>query len=57
MQPARWGIDDRLGTVEPGKAADLILLPANPLENIEALASVDLVLKDGRIVYDTMRSR
>lgn len=49
------GIDDRLGTVEPGKAADLILLPANPLENIEALASVDLVLKDGRIVYDTMR--
>jgi len=51
------GIDDRVGTLETGKAADMILLRANPLADIEALASVQLVLKDGRIVYDAMRAR
>ena len=50
-------IDDRVGTLEPNKTADMILLPANPLEDIEALASVELVIKEGRVVYDNMRTR
>ena len=44
-------IDDRVGTIEPGKLADAVLLEGNPLEDIEALRSVNLVVKEGRIVY------
>ena len=46
------GLDDRLGTIGPGKTADVVLLGANPIENIDALASVGLVIKDGRVVFE-----
>lgn len=36
-----------LGTVEPGKLADLIVVKGNPLFNIMALADVEVVVKDG----------
>ena len=45
------GIGDRVGTIEPGKMADLVLLDGNPVADIEALSSVALVMKEGRIVY------
>jgi imidazolonepropionase-like amidohydrolase len=48
-------IDDRIGTVERGKVADAVLVRGNPVENIEVLESVELVLKEGRIVYDAGR--
>lgn len=44
-------IDNRLGAVERGKVADAALVRGNPVEDIEILASVELVLKEGRIVY------
>jgi imidazolonepropionase-like amidohydrolase len=44
-------ISDRVGTIEPGKLADLVLLDGDPLIDVEALGRVDLVLKEGRIVY------
>jgi hypothetical protein len=31
----------------------VVLLGANPLENIEALASVELVIKKGRVVFES----
>ena len=43
---------DRLGTLEPGKLADLIAVTANPLEDIANLRSLALVVKDGRVVVD-----
>ncbi len=47
--PARWfGIQDELGTVAPGKLADLVLLDANPLENIQNLRKVFGVVANGR---------
>ena len=46
------GVGDRLGTVEPGKLADLIAVDGNPLEDITNLRRLLLVLKDGRIVSD-----
>jgi imidazolonepropionase-like amidohydrolase len=48
------GIDDRIGTIEPGKLADAVLLEGNPVDDIEALQSVNLVVKEGRIVYRKM---
>ena len=39
-----------LGTVAPGKLADVVILGANPLEDIHNIRSVELVIKDGRIL-------
>lgn len=44
------GLDGEIGTVAPGKRADLLLLAGDPLEDIRALRQVDLVLRDGEIV-------
>ena len=46
------GVGDQLGTIEPGKLADLIVVGANPLENIHNVRQLRLVLKEGRIVSD-----
>jgi imidazolonepropionase-like amidohydrolase len=48
---AALGISDQVGTIEPGKVADLVLLDGNPVSDIEALGHVNLVMKEGRIVY------
>jgi imidazolonepropionase-like amidohydrolase len=42
-------VDRELGSVEPGKLADLIAMRGNPLDDIAALRSVAFVMKDGRI--------
>ena len=44
------GVVDRLGTVEVGKLADLIVVSANPLENISNIRKLKLVLKGGKLV-------
>ena len=44
------GIDDEVGTIEPGKAADIIALRDDPLVNIETLQNAAFVMHDGRIV-------
>ena len=41
-----------ISTVEAGKLADLIVVAANPLEDITNLRRVQLVLKEGRVVSD-----
>ena len=46
------GVGHELGTVEVGKLADLIVVAADPLENITNLRRLLLVLKEGRIVSD-----
>jgi imidazolonepropionase-like amidohydrolase len=46
------GVGADLGTVEVGKLADLIVVRENPLEDIEALRSLELVIKAGRVVAD-----
>jgi imidazolonepropionase-like amidohydrolase len=47
--PAKFlGILDRFGTVEKGKVADLILLDANPLEDIHNTQKIRAVLLNGR---------
>lgn len=44
-------LDGRLGTIEVGKTADVVLLDGDPTEDIEALASVTLVIKEGRVLF------
>lgn len=44
----RW--QGKRGAVAPGQAADIIAAPANPLENIQALRRVHLVMKNGKVV-------
>lgn len=49
--PAYFGKLDRYGGIAPGKAADLVLLGRNPLEDIDATRDIDTVVLRGH-VYD-----
>jgi imidazolonepropionase-like amidohydrolase len=44
------GVEDELGSIAPGKRADIIAVDGDPLEDIGRLRSVGFVMKDG-IVY------
>jgi imidazolonepropionase-like amidohydrolase len=49
LNPAKFlGMDDRLGTVEKGKLADLVLLDANPLDDIRNTQKIAAVIVNGR---------
>lgn len=50
LGPAQYlGATDSLGTVEAGKAADLVLLDANPLEDIANTRRIRAVVTRGRL--------
>jgi enamidase len=42
----------QLGTLEPGKIADIVILGGDPLANLTALLDVRTVVKDGVVVVD-----
>ena len=51
MVPAKYlKIDDRLGSIEKGKLADIIAVRSDPLADITTLQQVSFVMKDG-VVY------
>ena len=47
--------DDRLGSAEAGKFADLIAVEGDPLQNVKLLETVSWVMKGGRVVKGTAR--
>ena len=51
------GWQDKVGTVEPGKLADVIVTKTDPLADIKSLENVDnigLVMRDGKVVKDIL---
>jgi imidazolonepropionase-like amidohydrolase len=47
------GMQDRIGTIEVGKFADILVVNGNPLEDIQVLQDperIEVIMKDGRIV-------
>ena len=45
-------MEDKLGTLEAGKLADILVVGSNPLEDIQNLQDVKLVVADGRVIRD-----
>jgi len=43
------GMSDQIGTLEPGKLADIVAVPGNPLQDITALERVGFVMKNGEV--------
>jgi len=46
------GLGTEIGTLEPGKWADIVLLDGDPLENSDALLNVRMVIKGGKVMVD-----
>jgi len=45
------GIDKKVGTIEEGKIADIIILDGDPLENLDNLQKIVMIIKEGEIVF------
>jgi len=46
------GMADQIGTLEPGKFADILLIDGNPTLNIYEMLKTKVVLKEGKVVVD-----
>jgi imidazolonepropionase-like amidohydrolase len=44
------GMADRIGTLEPGKLADIIAVPGDPTKDLKALEHAKFVMKGGEII-------
>nr|ABD75793.1 hypothetical protein [uncultured bacterium] len=42
--------EQELGTLEPGKIADIIVVNGNPLENLDVLQDVSIVIHNGEVI-------
>lgn len=47
---------DQIGTLEPGKAADLVIIDGNPLTDIYDVLKVVTTVKDGRVVWESSQA-
>lgn len=45
-------MDDKLGTLEPGKLADVLVVAGQPDQNLDDLENVDTVIRDGYVVVE-----
>jgi imidazolonepropionase-like amidohydrolase len=49
------GWKDKVGSLEVGKLADMIAVEGNPQKDVRVLEDVRWVMKDGKVVKDTLR--
>jgi imidazolonepropionase-like amidohydrolase len=49
---AYLNMSNEIGTLEPGKRADIVLLDGNPLQDFHDMLKAKVVLKDGKVVVD-----
>ena len=49
------GIDDHVGQIRPGFAADFVAVAANPLDDLAAMRTISLVVQSGRVVREDAR--
>jgi imidazolonepropionase-like amidohydrolase len=52
-------MQDKIGTVEPGKYADLLVVEGNPLRNLRVFQNTDnlkVIMKGGRLAKKTLGS-
>lgn len=45
------GLGEEIGTLEPGKVADVLVVDGDPLSNLDALERVELVVREGEVVF------
>jgi imidazolonepropionase-like amidohydrolase len=43
------GLQDKIGVLKPGMAADIVAVPGNPIADIKLVQSVMFVMKDGSV--------
>lgn len=43
--------DQRLGSIEKGKLADFFLIPGDPIKNLKAIKTINMVVKDGTVYF------
>ena len=48
------GVGNELGSIEPGRLADLVVLRANPVEDISNISQIEYVIKEGKVVFNGM---
>ena len=51
------GWSDRIGTIEPGKFADLVAVAGDPIADLSELERMRFVMKDGRVVRNDYAAR
>ena len=49
------GLADQVGTIEPGRSADIVAVRGDPLRDVTELQRVTFVMKDGRVHKDVRR--
>ena len=45
-------LEEEIGTLEPGKIADILVVAGNPLEDIQSLTDIQMVIHNGTIIRE-----